>query len=589
MHRSRAASMQRPICLLVWTITVLLLSAGSFLSASEIKPTSSSIGVDAGTHIGKIWRADVHENTGVVATTSDDKTVRLWSLDDGDMLASFRFPTTGARHGKLYAIDIHPGGKLIAVSGRAPAQDEDTPIYIIESATGQLVDRICCVVGRIYHLEFSPGGERLAVVISNPDTASSALRIYNAGDGWREMVHHDFPEARYSLWLTHSRDGRLAVSSYDGKVRLYDTEGNELAVADSLSGKQPVAIAFNPVNDVLAVGYADQPIVELLNGTTLESLKTIKVLELSGGSLSKIAWSSDGSTLYAGANVSDDKGVRFFTWDKQGYGKRSDSSWGAVIASALIPLENGDVFIATQEPTMRRLDGIETLRWAVEPASLQLARQADAFMLSADGNTVQLDTDDGEIRYFDVANLVYTKGRQASTLPPQLTGLDVTDWESGREPKLNGRVLEMEPSERSLSLAIDAEAERFVLGTDWTLRFYAANGDPLWAVAIEAGARHVNISNDGSKVVAALYDGTIRWYDSQNGSELLSLFLYQDIDNWVAWTGDGLIAASEEALVAAYELRQGELSELPEILSIDSDSDRYQPAEVADALGTSPP
>ncbi len=585
VKRFHAATVQRSMCLFHQAITVLLLLAVSPLSAYAKTPTSSSIGVDAGTHIGKIWRADVHEKTGVVATSSDDKTVRLWSLDNGELLNSFRFPTADARNGKLYAIDIHPEGKLIAVSGRPPAQDQNTPIYIVNSGTGQLVNRICCLAGVVYHLEFSPDGKRLAVVISSTDSGGSALRIYNADNGWQELVHHDFPKARYSLWLNHSRDGRLAVSSFDGKVRLYDTEGKALAVAESLSGKQPVAIAFNPANDVLAVGYTDRPVVDLLDGTTLKKAKTIEVTDLAGGSLSKVAWSPEGEVLYAGANGSDNEGVRFFAWDKQGYGARSDSSWGVTIASALVPLKNGDVFIATQEPTLRRLDGIEKLRWEVEPASLNIARRADAFRLSPDGNTIQLDTDSDGARYFDVENLVYSKGLRASTIPPRLTGLDVTDWEGGTEPKFNGVALEMEPLERSLSLAIDAKAERFALGTDWALRFYAASGDPLWRVGIEAGAHHVNISHDGSKVAAVLYDGTIRWYDSRDGTELLSLFPHQDIDGWVAWTADGYIAASGDELVSAYELRQGDLDELPELTLIDNDSDRYQPDEVAGALG----
>ena len=296
-------------------MTVLLLSAVSLLSAcATTSPTSTSstsnstatspaVGVDAGTHIGKIWRADVHEDSGLIATTSDDKTVRLWSLEDGEMLSTLRFPTTDARAGKLYAVDIHPDGKLIAVSGRAPGSDGNTPIYLVNVDTSQLVERICCVTGDIYHLEFSPDGEQLAVVASNTAAGGSALHIYKAGNQWWEKAYFKFPKAQYSLWLAHSSDGRMAVSSFDGKVRLFDAEGDPLAVSSSLSGQQPVAIAFNPVNDMLAVGYTDEPFIDLLEGSTLELINTIAVSDLGDGSLSKVAWSPDGEILYAGANA----------------------------------------------------------------------------------------------------------------------------------------------------------------------------------------------------------------------------------------------------------------------------------------------
>ena len=46
----------------------------------------------------------------------------------------------------------------------------------------------------------------------------------------------------------------------------------------------------------------------------------------------------------------------------------------------------------------------------------------------------------------------------------------------------------------------------------------------------------VNISGDGQKAIAALGDGTIRWYNLSTGELLLTFFPHTDGKRWVAWT-----------------------------------------------------
>jgi len=363
----------------------------------------SSIVVDTGAHIGKVWRADVNEKAGVFATTSDDKSVRLWNLDTGEHLRSFRFPTGGPRSGKLYAVDIHPSGNLIATAGTAVSLEEDAPIYIVDLNSGTLVQRICCVSGPVYHLEFSPDGNRLAVAVTGEE---SGLRIYDVENGWTELVSVDSEQPGYSLWLSHSSDGRLAVSSFGDGVLLYDKTGQLLAQADSLGGAEPVAVAFNPVSDKLAVGYFDRLAVDILDGTTLERVDTVDVSGIEYGSLSKVAWSPDGEVLYAAGNAVNEQGVRFFAWNEQGLGSRTEWATGELIASALIPLMQRDLLIITQEPTIRRMSGLHTLRWSVEAELLRIANTDDAFQISADGTLIQMLSENGLI-YFDGSTFDY--------------------------------------------------------------------------------------------------------------------------------------------------------------------------------------
>src|SRR5439155_9090921 len=96
----------------------------------------------------------------------------------------------------------------------------------------------------------------------------------------------------------------------------------------------------------------------------------------------------------------------------------------------------------------------------------------------------------------------------------------------------------------SRSLAIAPDRRSFVLGTDWYLRRFSAGGEEVWSVALPAAAWAVGVSGDGRVAVAALANGTIRWYRLGDGRPLLALFMPRDGMRWVLWTPDGYYDAS---------------------------------------------
>ena len=111
-------------------------------------------------------------------------------------------------------------------------------------------------------------------------------------------------------------------------------------------------------------------------------------------------------------------------------------------------------------------------------------------------------------------------------------------------PTFDGQPLPLDRYESSRSLAIHPEGDRFVLGTDWSLRAFDAKGTPLWTRAVPSIVWAVNITGDGRLVVAAYGDGTIRWHRMSDGVELLAFMPLADRTNWVAWTPEGFYAAT---------------------------------------------
>jgi len=140
-------------------------------------------------------------------------------------------------------------------------------------------------------------------------------------------------------------------------------------------------------------------------------------------------------------------------------------------------------------------------------------------------------------------------------------GLKVAGWRDGEHPTLNGAPLQgLEPHEvvRALSLARDAQS--FALGTDWCLRRFDARGRLQSTLALPAACWGLNHTPDGRLIVAALADGTLRWYRSQDGKELLALNLSADGQNWVLWNPEGFYAPSVagEGILGWEVQREGE-------------------------------
>ena len=136
------------------------------------------------------------------------------------------------------------------------------------------------------------------------------------------------------------------------------------------------------------------------------------------------------------------------------------------------------------------------------------------------------------------------------TIRPKQAGLAIEGWNNGLSPTLDGKPIELDQYETSRSLAVHPEADRFVLGAEWSLRAFDAKGQPLWQRDVPGAVWAVSITGDGRLVVAAYGDGTIRWHRMDDGRELLALFVLANKQDWVAWTPEGFYGATPGAFGA---------------------------------------
>src|SRR5262245_45307362 len=281
--------------------------------------------------------------------------------------------------------------------------------------------------------------------------------------------------SRRRLWrcdgVAFSADGRLATTSYDGKVRLYDRAFKLIAPPKQVTGgSKPYRIAFSPDGALLAVGYAKAPpTVDLLDGHSLAPLPGPDFWGLSNGSLGIVTWSKDGRTLYGGGVI---QGSGVVAWADAGRGGRRRASPAAAhTISGLAALPDGRLLVATQAPFLALLASDARPSWVHRSPNADFRDQGGQLAVSADGTLVDFSFELGgksPLR-FDLRahKLGADPPADRQTIPPNQAGLAVERWHNDYFPTLDGKPIELKPLEQSRSLAIHSDRSRFVLGSEW--------------------------------------------------------------------------------------------------------------------------
>jgi WD40 repeat protein len=501
--------------------------------------------IDPGMHTAPITDGGVDAAGHIAVTGGWDKTVRVWSLPGGELLRTIRVPDGPGQIGKIYAVAVDPAGALVAVggwTGNAP----DVSIYLFETQTGKMAARIAGLSDNANSFGFSPDGRYLAVGLGD----RSGLRIYDRQRQWRE-VFRDTDYGNSIFGVTFSADSRLATTSNDGKVRLYDSTFRLVVPPQQVTGgRRPFRIAFSPDGALLAVGCDNAPTVDLLDGHSLAPLPGPDVDGLSHGSLSTVTWSRDGRTLYAGGQYGDGNTTPVFAWVNAGRGARRALPAAILTVAGLAALPDGRLLVATSDPFLELLEPDGRPRWTLAPPKADFRSQESRLAVSADGTILDFDFKSGNSPLrFDLRALKLSGDPPADqqTIRPKQTGLAIERWRGDVSPALDGKPIELNQYEKSRSLAIHPDGSRFVLGTDWYLRAFDAKGGRIWRRAVPSIAWAVDISDDGRLVIAAYGDGTIRWHRLDDGRELLALYVLADKQNWVAWTPEGFYGATAGA------------------------------------------
>jgi WD40 repeat protein len=519
-----------------------LLSTGP-ASAQQQPSEQPVLRLETGMHTAPI-RAVATDGAGqILATASDDKTLRLWMLTSGKLIQVLRPPIGPDHEGELKAVALSPDAQRVVTGGwTGLTWEHANSLYVFgfDKGTWRLIRRVGGLP-QIYRLAWSPDGRYVAAGLEG----TNGVRLFATSD-WHE-VGRDINYAASIYGLTFDEAGRLAVTAFDGYIRLYDAELRPVAKTKAPSGTRPYGVALTPDGSALAVGYNDALAVDILSIPDLRRVGAASVGGLTGGSLSQVAWSRDGALLAGGTHWSVATGSPIFRWADSHWAKRTTLTAADATVTGIVPLAGGGFAYATADPTFGRYDAQLSRVLNRPPDTADFRGQIGTVRLSADGTRVSfgLEKGGGKPHWFDAGARRLIAGNPPGDMRlADTAGLPVRDWQNGLVPKFSGKPLGLEKNETSLSLAIAPDRRSFVLGTEWYLRRFGVVGREVWSTPLPAAAWAVAISGDGRLVVAALGNGTIRWYRYEDGRPLLALFMARHGKRWVLWTPNGYYDAS---------------------------------------------
>lgn len=519
-----------------------------WISYAAEPPKDPILRIETGMHTAKIDRIGIDAENRYLVSGSQDKTVRVWELATGRLVGMIRPPSGDGDEGIIYAIAISPDGKTIACGGRTKAEREKLfNIHIFDRESGRLTKRIPGLPHPILHLIYSKDGKFLVATLGG----NSGIRIYYTS-GYT-LRAEDKAYGENSSYADFDKHGRLATASTDGYIRLYDQNFILIAKEKAKSGKRPSSVSFSPDDSKIAVGFFDSIKVDVLSGQDLAYLYSPDTAGIQGGVFSSLAWSSDGKSLYGGTRI---RPTFIRKWTSGGKGSYTDISAANNYGyTHLLPLNKGGIVFSAADPALGVIDATDKEILFKSSFTADFRANQDILLISRDGFQIgfSYEREKKAPARFSAPDRSLVSGLFAlfaKSLSPPITsgfGLKIKNWNSTLSPELNGVPLKLMPRESSHSLAIAPDGKTFLLGAGQSLRLYERNGREKWKILPRIATYCANVSGNGKIALAALGDGTIRWYRMKDGKELLALFPHKDKKRWVLWTPSGYFDASPGA------------------------------------------
>jgi WD40 repeat protein len=529
-------------------LSALGLMQFSIAAAVAPPPEDPFLVIDAGSHTGAINRIAADSRCSLLATASDDKTVRVWSVGGGDragiaLVRTLR-PAFTAGSGALFAVALSPDGRLVAAAGDTGSGANGWFGFVFDSVTGSMTKLLGPFPKQILRLAFSPGGEYLAATFKSGE----GLRVWRTSD-WSE-TYKDDSYGDHTYGLAFDKEGGIFTASYDGFIRHYGA-GMELnAKFSAEGGPKPFSVSINPASGALAAGFQGQNAVGIFGQTSSGSLALSQRLAGGDGTLRTVAWSADGQGLFAAGQYAQGGKYLVRSWkDGEWDGGRDIDVSGGDEVEDLIRCGQNFAY-STEGGAFGIFDtGGNRLQFQERGAIDMRHVKGKSFTISRDSLRVRFGLGGIGSRYA-IFDAIRESLEPSATNPPDLisadtSSLDIQDWDVSLTPSLGGKPLQLNGAERALSAAVSPNKDSFFLGSDFALRKYDAAAKGI--LGIDPGAASpwgLNASQDGRYIVAASEDGTVRWYRQDNLKEVVALFVQPHDGRWILWTPQGYYLAS---------------------------------------------
>ena len=456
----------------------------------------------------------------VLASGSEDKTIKLWDVASGRELRTLSGHTSG-----VASVAFSPDGKVLA-SG-----SDDLTIKLWDVARGRELRTLTGHTGVVFSVAFSPDGK----VLASSGWDQTALWDVASGRKLRTLTGHT------GLTVAFSPDGKvLASGSGDDKtIMLWDVaSGRELRTLEHTDDVN--SVAFSPDGKVLASGSGDDKTIKLWDVASGRELRT-----LSGhfDEVKSVAFSPGGKVLASGG-----KDTTIKLWDvASGRELRTLSGHTSGVASVAFSPDGKVLASGSDEQTIQLWD-------VASGRELRTLKGYSPIVFSPDGKMLAGDN----IKLWDVAS-----GRELRTMSPQPYGVNSVAFSpdgkvlaagTGIDPDIklwdvaSGRKLRTLAGHTDdvFSVAFSPDGKVLASGSgDHTIKLWdVASGRELHTLSGHtSGVASVAFSPDGKVLASGSGDGTTREWDISSGKERVALIAFDD-GSFLAITPEGFFDSS---------------------------------------------
>lgn len=227
-------------------------------------------------HFSSINSVDIHSDSQTFISTSNDNSIKLWNIDNGKLIRTFR--------------NVGNIGKISQDGKSFISADKDNNIRLWNISTGKLIRIFDKNTESISYLDISPDNK---IVISGSWDNNIQLWDISTGKLIRRLRGHS--DSINAAIVTP--DGNTVISSsYDG-IKIWDIKTASLIRTIKGHSKVVSSLAITQDGQTLFSGGEDGNI-KLWN---IKTGKEIRTLKEHSGRVESLVISSDGSTLISGA------------------------------------------------------------------------------------------------------------------------------------------------------------------------------------------------------------------------------------------------------------------------------------------------
>ena len=509
--------------------------------------------LDAGGHTSRVGTVLFTPEGRRLISVSQDKTIRIWNVQTGEMLQVLRPPIYPGGSG---IADLSPDGSTLAFAGHGPETGTNYWIYLIDLVSGRISRVLKGHSNNILKISFSRDGQWIA-----SGSEDRTALIYRTETGKCEHVLRG-----HTHWVTgvaFSPDGRhLATSSHDESARVWTVATGQLDTILKEENSRLFAVtsvAWSPDGETIATGGMDSQVrLWGADGTAKKRYRQIDIVR-------SVRFSADSrEVLFTGQEcglLDVETGtvrVKFQNLSKGEYVPAATfSPDGKLMATG----GNGEVFLwsTTDGALVRRLAGRgqamygagwspdgSLIAWGTTPhpsagTSKRWAKGEGRNEIMNAPHTLQ--------RTFDISHLEFSGTPDDKFVRFKPSPSDLAVFKVINKGFVNiviqdsGQTITTLPGAYYSSSFTFTTDDQIVMGGPVLLLFNARTGQLLRKFQGHAGSiTAVASSPDDRYLLTSSRDETLRVWRRDREDPLVSLFIAGN--DWIAWTPEGYYAAS---------------------------------------------